>query len=195
MQWIQVRFRGCTDQRTSFNKLERGDTKMRTTLRLVVILTISCLPFFNHLAKAQTEEQKENRVEGVIEIYDADTREIQIKDKKGRKHYLTLDKASIVMSGNRKVSHATLKPGLKAMVTYREEEGKPVQGMGVPIMMIVNRVELDSSVKDVSSKKARFVDKGDGTVTDTQTKLMWQKAIMEKRLHSIWRRNTAKLSA
>ena len=81
----------------------------------------SVLPLFNQPHTAESAEQKEIRVEGIIENDDADKRAPDRKDAEGQSYLLSLDK---------------------------------------PILVVATE---------------RFVDNGDGTVTDTRRKIMWQK--------------------
>jgi hypothetical protein len=70
---------------------------------------------------AESAEQKEIRIEGVIDNHDTDGRAIGLKDAEGRAHLIPLDKSPVVVA------------------------------------------------------EERFVDNGDGTVTDSRRKVMWQK--------------------
>ena len=94
---------------------------MRNVWRFSLMFIASVLPFLNPPPMAESAEQKQIRVKRVIEKYDTDGPELQMKDDEGRVHLLPLHKLSVAV----------------------EEEG--------------------------------FVDNGDGTVTDTKRKIMWEK--------------------
>ena len=94
---------------------------MRNALRFLLMFIGSVLPLLSQPHMAESAEQREIEVKGVIEKYDADWPTLQLKDAQGRVYLLPLHKSSVVVA------------------------------------------------------EGRFVDNGDGTVTDTRRKIMWQK--------------------
>lgn len=149
----------------------RSMTKM-----FIVAVFVILLGWPNQLVFSQAKKgEKEVKVTGTIDSCDFDSRELRLVKDGGGRENLSIGKNLVVLAGDRRVSPSVLKKGMKATVTYAEEEGEPVPGMGVPIIIVARQVVVDASVKDESSAPVRFVDNGDGTVTDTKTKLMWQK--------------------
>ena len=94
---------------------------MQNVLRFSLMFIASVLLLLSRSHTAESAEQKDIRVEGIIENDDADKRAPDRKDTEGRSYLLSLDK---------------------------------------PILVVAEE---------------RFVDNGDGTVTDTRRKIMWQK--------------------
>jgi hypothetical protein len=112
---------------------------------------------------------------GTIEYCDLEARQLRIVKETGGEENLTMAKNIVVMAGDRTVSPSVLKKGMKVSVTYAEQRGEPDPRMGVPIILVAKQVRVDASVKDEPAVPPRFIDNRDGTVTDTKTKLMWQK--------------------
>jgi hypothetical protein len=94
---------------------------MRNALRFLLMFIGSVLPLFSQPPMAESAEQREMEVKGVIEKYAADRPTLQLKDAQRRVYPLLLHKSPIVVA------------------------------------------------------EERFVDNGDGTVTDARRKIMWQK--------------------
>ena len=133
------------------------------------------LDSFEKAAQQNKATEKTKIIQGTIEHFDPEARQLIIVKETGEKESLTIAKDIVVMAGEQKVSPSVLKKGMNATVTYVEEEGEPDPHMGVPIILVAKRVGVDASVKDEPAAPPRFVDNNDGTVTDTKTKLMWQK--------------------
>lgn len=94
---------------------------MQNVLGFSFMFIASVLPLLNQPHTAESAEQKEIRVEGIIKKDDPDKRVPDRKDAEGQSYLLSLDK---------------------------------------PILVVAEE---------------RFVDNGDGTVTDTRRNIMWQK--------------------
>ena len=148
---------------------------MKYTTNVFVAAVVAILVASQLVMSQEKTEKKVVKVTGTIDSCDLDARELRIVEEDGGRENLGIGRDLIVIAGDRKVSLSVLKKGLKAVVTYFEEEGDPVPGMGVPIIKVARQVVVDASVKDEPSEPIRFVDNGDGTVTDTKTKLTWQK--------------------
>jgi hypothetical protein len=133
------------------------------------------LDSFKKVAQQSSATEKTSAIQGTIEHCDLDAGQLLIVKETGGEEHLTMARDIVVMAGDRKVSPSVLKKGVKATVTYAEQRGEPDPRMGVPIIFVAKQVRVDASIKDEPSVAPRFVDNGDGTVTDTNAKLMWQK--------------------
>jgi hypothetical protein len=69
------------------------------------------------------------------------------------------------------------RPGHTELDSFKKipQQSKATPRMGVPTALGAKQVRVAASVKDESAVPPRFIDNRDGTVTDTKTKLMWQK--------------------
>ena len=83
---------------------ERG-TKMQNVLRFSFMFIASVLPLLNQPHTAESAEQKEIRVEGIIENDDADKRAPDRKDAEGQSYLLSLDKPILVVATERFVDN------------------------------------------------------------------------------------------
>ena len=152
---------------------------MSKNYRLLSAL-ISLFFLFSLLYEVQSQgdqkpkEQDSITIQGVLDEVSIETLEFTLLDTAGKRHNLLYDKKTIFLAGKRKVPASVLKKGLQATVTYQKEEGPSTMGLS-PVLNVATKVQLDASARVVSTIPQRFIDNKDGTVTDTETKLMWQK--------------------
>jgi hypothetical protein len=122
----------------------------------------------------EPKEQASTTVQGVLDEVNIEMLAFTLLDAAGERHNLSYDKETIFLSGKSKVTPSVLNKGLKATVTYKKEVGPSIMGGLSPVLYVATKVQLDASARLVSTPQ-RFIDNKDGTVTDTETRLMWQK--------------------
>ncbi|MBI4527021.1 MAG: DUF1566 domain-containing protein [Deltaproteobacteria bacterium] len=156
------------------------EKKMKPVGRLLLLLSVLGFflcgsPFAQHQQKLSGAKTKS--VEALIKEINPDTNVIILDDYPG---IVTYNKGTVFVVGDVKVSPSAVRKGTRARVTYTESLGKEdPPGSGIrPVSGSAMRIVLDmplEAAQELSEKPQRFIDSGDGTITDTQRKLMWQK--------------------
>ena len=143
------------------------------TLMLIIFCSI---PSFAQ-EKQSPEDGKTKSVEALIKEIYPDTKVLTIGEYPGK---ITYSEKTVFLAGAVKVSSSAARKGIKATITYTESLGPEYPpGSGIrPVSAMATRIVLNvppEEAKQVPETPKRFVDNGDGTITDTKTNLMWQK--------------------
>ncbi|MCX5919316.1 MAG: DUF1566 domain-containing protein [Deltaproteobacteria bacterium] len=127
--------------------------------------------------KATRGAIKTKTIEALIKDLNPHTKVLTIDEYPGTIIY---NKTTVFLAGAGKVSPSAARTGTKATITYTESLGaedppgsgiRPVSGLATRIVLHIP-LETAQQAPEISN---RFVDNRDGTITDTKTKLMWQK--------------------
>lgn len=157
---------------------------MKTIIKFlsVVALVFTVLGLFGSGASFAQNKQKQTgaktkTVEALIEKVNPDAKVITIDGYPGT---ITYNKSTVFVAAGVEVSPSAVREGIKVTITYTESLGKEFPlGSGIrPVSGIARRIVLDIPIEkaqQLPETPKRFVDNGDGTITDTKTKLMWQK--------------------
>jgi hypothetical protein len=92
------------------------------------------------------------------------------------------DKSTVFLAGKTKVSPGVLRKGMPAAVAYREERGHEIISGVVAVFRWATEVRFDASAFTEKVMSERFVDNNDGTISDTEGHLMWQKGDSKKEM-------------
>ncbi len=118
-----------------------------------------------------------NTIQGSVESLYADGQKFAVHPNHGSKESVFFTERTQFTADSIRVSHGRLRNGVEVKVTYIETYGSGGIGSGwVPIINRAVRVEfLDSINMSEEASPSRFIDNGDGTISDRETGLMWQK--------------------
>lgn len=142
------------------------------TTAFFTMLTIS-IAFAQQVETLNEQPDEAKTVHGVLKSINENLKNFSIKDDTGHETTFIYDKQTRVFFKDQKLTPASLAENMKITVIYQERKGK-AESFGTPIFLIANYIRLESPPEKITFQRQRFVENGDGTVTDMKKHLMWQ---------------------
>jgi hypothetical protein len=132
--------------------------------------------------KKKIESLKIKEINGIIKSVSADGNTFKVSDDIGNEKTLIFDNNTQFFVKGKKVTSTELEKDTKVQITY--EEGYWIS-TGGGFNITVNRsikIKLFPLATNPVGQKVRFIDNGDGTITDTDNNQIWQKERCENSL-------------
>jgi len=148
---------------------------------LFTIILMELIFFYPGFVEQVHCAEKTGTIIGTIAEIDLDQKFIVVSDQRGSKIRFIIDDNTTFKANDQVISAeiaASVKPGLKVSLSYKEEVKGTVPGMSEgwsAIVYTAKQVQFDTLPEATNQPQKRFLDNKDGTITDTQRNLMWQK--------------------